>query len=106
MRGRVKLSHRGRAMAIREADLWLRIQRLEDIALGLNRDRVAWEKAEDPLLYLERRAYLAAIRTALQGVEDARVVLAKACQRMDTERRRGRDDHDDATATDRTETGA
>jgi hypothetical protein len=75
--------------SIRGADLGMRIQRLEDLALGLHRDRVAWERAEDPLLYLERRAYLAAIRTALQGVEDARVVLAQACQRMDTERRRG-----------------
>jgi hypothetical protein len=28
-----------------------------------------------------RRAYLAAIPTALQGIKDARVVLAKACQR-------------------------
>ena len=89
---------------IRGADLWMRIQRLEELALGLHKDRVAWEEAADPLPYLERRAYLAAIRTALQGVEDARVVLAKACQRMDTERRRGRDDHDDAT--DRAGTGA
>jgi hypothetical protein len=82
----------------------MRIQRLEDLALGLHKDRVAWERAAGPLPYLERRAYLAAIRTALQGVEDARVVLAKACQRMDTERRRGRDDQDEAA--DRTGTGA
>jgi hypothetical protein len=91
-------------MAIREADVWMRIQRLEDLALGLHKDRVAWEEAADPLLYLERRAYLAAVRTAIQGVEDARVALAKACQRMDRERRRGREDHDEAT--DRTGTGA
>jgi hypothetical protein len=74
--------------SIREADLGMRIQRLEDPALGLHQDRVAWEEAEDPLLYLERRAYLAAIRTALRGVEDARVTLAKACQQLDRERRK------------------
>jgi hypothetical protein len=89
---------------IRGADLGMRIQRLEDLALGLHKDRVAWEEAADPLPYLERRAYLAAVRTAIRGVEDARVILAKACQRMETERRRGRDDHDDAT--ERTGTGA
>jgi hypothetical protein len=82
----------------------MRIQRLEDLALGLHKDRVAWEEAADPLLYLERRAYLAAIRTAIRGVEDARVILAKACQRMDTGRRRGREEHDEATG--RTGTGA
>jgi hypothetical protein len=43
---------------IREADLWRRIQRLEDPALGLHKDRAAWEGAADPLPYLERRAYL------------------------------------------------
>jgi hypothetical protein len=91
-------------MGIRKADLWLRIDRLGELTLELPRDRVAWERAEGPLLYLERRAYLAAIRTAIRGVEDARVILAKACQRMDTERRRGRDDHEEAT--DRTGTGA
>jgi hypothetical protein len=96
-------------MVIRGADVWLRIQRLEELTLDLHRDRVAWEKAEDPLLYLERRAYLAAIRTALQGVEDARVVLAKACQRLDDERKRGKTtggQHGEATTADRAGTGA
>ena len=96
-------------MVIRGADVWLRIQRLEELTLDLHRDRVAWEKAEDPLLYLERRAYLAAIRTALQGVEDARVVLAKACQRLDEGRKRGKitgDQHGEATTADRAGTGA
>jgi hypothetical protein len=88
-------------VAISEADIRRRIGRLEAVALGLTRERVAWERAEDPLLYLERRAYLAAIRTAIHGVEGARVVLAKACQRLDGERKQGREDHGAATATDR-----
>ena len=41
------------------------------------------EKADDPMLYLERQAYLTAMRQALSGIEGARVTLAKARQRMD-----------------------
>jgi hypothetical protein len=47
---------------------------------------VLWKACNDPLLYLERRAYLGAIRDALAGVEEARVVLAKARQRLERER--------------------
>jgi hypothetical protein len=35
--------------------------------------------------HLERRAYLGAIRDGLAGVEEARVVLAKARQRLERE---------------------
>jgi hypothetical protein len=90
--------------SIRGADRWLRIQRLEDLALGLHKDRVAWEEAADPLPYLERRAYLAAIRTAIRGVEHARMLLAKACQRLDRERRTTGGEHD-GEQTGRTGTG-
>ena len=38
---------------------------------------------DDPLPYLERRAYLAAVRAAVSGLESARVVLAKARQRIE-----------------------
>jgi hypothetical protein len=34
------------------------------------------------LLYLERRAYLAGLQDAIAGVEGARVILARARQRM------------------------
>jgi hypothetical protein len=34
-------------------------------------------------LYLERKAYLAAVRRAVSGLESARVVLAKARQRIE-----------------------
>ena len=44
-----------------------------------------WKECNDLLLYLERRAYLGAIRDALAGVEAARVVLAKARQRLERE---------------------
>jgi hypothetical protein len=34
------------------------------------------------MLYLERKAYLAAMGDTLQGIESARVVLAKVRQRL------------------------
>jgi hypothetical protein len=40
-------------------------------------------EGNDPLLYLERRAYLAAVQAAVSGLESARVVLAKARQRIE-----------------------
>jgi hypothetical protein len=42
-------------------------------------------ECNDPLLDLERRAYLGAIRDALAGVDAARAVLAKARQRLERE---------------------
>ena len=44
-------------------------------------------KADDPILYLERRAYLDALHATLRGVEAARVVLVKARQRLDSTER-------------------
>jgi hypothetical protein len=41
------------------------------------------------LLYLERKAYLAAVRGAVSGLESARVVLAKARQRLERPGRPG-----------------
>jgi hypothetical protein len=66
-------------------DIKARVRRLEDLAVGLARERMLWEEAADPLLYLERKAYLQAIREAIGGVEVARVVLVKACQRIEAE---------------------
>jgi hypothetical protein len=66
-------------------DIKARVRRLEELTVGLTRERVRWEEAADPLLYLERREYLQAIREAISGIEGARVVLVKACQRIDAE---------------------
>ena len=70
-------------------DVRKRMERLTRLSLGLSRELVAWEEAKDPLLYLERKAYLAAIREAIDGVETARVVLVKACQRITRETEAG-----------------
>jgi hypothetical protein len=67
-------------------DLKGRVARLEELARGLAKEVVLWKEANDPLLFAERRAYLSAIQDALAGVEGARVVLAKARQRLDAER--------------------
>jgi hypothetical protein len=39
----------------------------------------------EPLLYLEHKAYLQAIREAISGVELARVVLVRTCSRIEAE---------------------
>lgn len=63
-------------------DLEARVRRLDQLARGLAREVSLWRECNDPLLYLERKAYLNAIQDALAGVEEARVVLAKARQRL------------------------
>jgi hypothetical protein len=54
------------------------------------REHAAIAEGNDPLLYLERQAYLAAVRCAVAGLESARVVLAKARQRIECPERYGR----------------
>jgi hypothetical protein len=55
------------------------------LLLALVEQVVLWKECNDPPLYLERRPYLGAIQDALAGVEAARVVLAKARQRLERE---------------------
>jgi len=68
-------------------DVEARLRRLEELTRGLAKEVTLWREGNDPLLYLERKGYLNAIQDALAGVEAARVVLAKACQRMKQARR-------------------
>jgi hypothetical protein len=65
------------------ADLTARVHRLDQLARGLAKEVQLWKRGNDPLLYLERKAYLAAIQDALAGVEAARVLLAKVRQRLE-----------------------
>jgi hypothetical protein len=64
------------------ADVKARVERLDRLARGLAKE-VLWKGAADPLLYRERKAYLAGVQDALAGVETARVVLAKVVQRLE-----------------------
>jgi hypothetical protein len=59
-----------------------RIDRLDQLSRGLAKEVVLLRAANDPLLYLEQKAYLAGIQDALAGVEGARVALARARQRL------------------------
>jgi hypothetical protein len=59
-----------------------RIKRLERLGLAFAREQFIMAQGDDPLLYLERQDYLAALRAAVSGLETARVVLAKARQRL------------------------
>ena len=71
-------------MAITWEQIEARKKRLNKLAIGLALEDVLWSKDnrhDHPLLFVETRAYLKAIRDALAGVEAARVVLAKAKQR-------------------------
>jgi hypothetical protein len=63
-----------------------RIRRLESLGLAFAKEQLIIGKGEDPLLYLERQAYLAALRAAASGLESARVVLARARQRLERAR--------------------
>jgi hypothetical protein len=65
------------------ADIKARVQRLDQLSRGLAREISTINKADDPMLYLERRAYLDALLATVRGVETARVTLAKARQRLD-----------------------
>jgi hypothetical protein len=66
-------------------DVVARVHRLENLARGLSREVALWKAGTDPLLYLERKSYLNAIQDALAGLEEARVVLARAVQRIESE---------------------
>jgi hypothetical protein len=65
------------------ADIVARLHRLDTLSRGLAAELYNVSKADDPMLYVERQHYLAAMRRVLGGVESARVVLANAKQRMD-----------------------
>jgi hypothetical protein len=68
------------------SDLAGRVHRLDELARGFAKEVELWRVSSDPLLYLERKAYLGAIQDALAGVETARVTLAKVCQRLEKDR--------------------
>jgi hypothetical protein len=65
------------------ADISARLRRLDELTRGLALELHNVGKADDPMLYVERREYLTAMRRVQAGVEEARVVLAKARQRIE-----------------------
>jgi hypothetical protein len=65
------------------ADMKARVRRLDALGPGLAKEMMLWKPCNDPLLYVERRVYLAAVRDALAGAEAAGVNLAKVVQRVE-----------------------
>jgi hypothetical protein len=60
-----------------------RVKRLGQLSRGVALEISQVTKADDPLLYVERQAYLAGLHGMLAGLESARVALAKARQRLE-----------------------
>jgi hypothetical protein len=65
------------------ADIRPRGKRLERLSMGLAKDLSIIDAGEDPHWYRERKPYLEGFRQALAGVEGARVILARAAQRLE-----------------------
>jgi hypothetical protein len=63
------------------AALSARVRRLDQLALGVARE-VQLVGESDIFLYVERREYLKTLHRMRAGLEDARVVLAKARRRI------------------------
>jgi len=63
-------------------DVRARAVRLEELVRGLTREVGQTWKCDDPLLYLERKAYLVGLQNAIAGLEDDRIAMARAQQRL------------------------
>jgi hypothetical protein len=61
------------------------VSRLEALSARLNRERFTIQTTNNPLLYAERRDYLAARRRSSQAIEAARAALVRAKQRLESE---------------------
>jgi hypothetical protein len=64
------------------SDLAARVRGLDRLSMGLMKEVVIVSKANDPMLLLERQAYVQALWQAISGIEGARVVMAKAVRRL------------------------
>jgi hypothetical protein len=83
-------SERAASAMLTWEDVAARKRRLVKLALGLQREIGIVGEHDDPLHFVERRAYLKALCDAIAGIETARVGLAQAEHRnARAERRRG-----------------
>jgi hypothetical protein len=79
---------------------WKRITRFHELAHGLSVEAGKIQQGQDPLLYAERRDYLRSLHAAIAALENARVVLALAQQRV-RDRAEERKEKGPGTAEDR-----
>jgi hypothetical protein len=64
-------------------DLRARMERLDALSMGLMKELLVIREGNDPLLYLERQAYVAGLHDAIYGLESARVMLARGVYRIE-----------------------
>ncbi len=50
------------------ADLPVRVRRLEEMTRALAKEVLRWKECDDPLLFMERKAYLDGMQNALAGL--------------------------------------
>jgi hypothetical protein len=60
-----------------------RIRRLEQLTLGLGREKDRWLKCDAPVYLWEREEYRKALTEAIHAGEDVRKVLFKICSRIE-----------------------
>jgi hypothetical protein len=60
-----------------------RLPRLRELVAELVQDYLRWKDEPSPLRDGERRAYLIGIQEAIAGLDEARVVLGKAVERVE-----------------------
>ena len=60
-----------------------RIDRLEKLSRGLAREAESWANQMDGLHFAERNAYVDALRAAARNLQDARIALVEARQRIE-----------------------
>jgi hypothetical protein len=77
----ILLASRQSKIPVTAAALSARVRRLNQLALGVARE-VQLVGQADIFIYVERREYLTALHRMCAGLEGARVVLAKARQRL------------------------
>ena len=59
-----------------------RVVRLDELTRRIRKEILTIAAGDDPLLYLERQTYLTAMRTAADGLDEARVALAGVMGRL------------------------
>lgn len=62
--------------------LTMRVKRLHELTRGLSMEVAIVKENDDPMLYLERKAYREGLEDAIAGLEVARVTLAHARRRL------------------------
>ena len=72
---------------INQKEIEQRVDRLEQLVVGMGRELALWRGKATPLLDGERREYLNRVTDVIKGLDDARVALLRSLERMGREAR-------------------